>query len=288
MNTQNTKVHQEIQSMNKDWWEESPMAYNWREPIGFDEGTRGYFEEVDRRFLKAARFLGGERPFAGIIPFERITGKRVLEIGCGLGTHAKLLVESGANLTGIDLTDRAVEQTRKRLSIFGLDADIRVMDAELLEFSDEEFDMVWSWGVIHHSSRPNVIAREVCRVLRPGGEFRMMVYNMRSLNVIYSLVRALLTGKVFRRWSVEEILNHYADGYVAKHYTRKELQNMLTSEGFSDIQVSIIGQKSEVVPIPSRGVLRKLKPALLTMFPNSIAKFVLSFAGGMLFAVAKK
>lgn len=205
-----------------------------------------------------------------------------------MGAHAKLLAEAGAVLSAIDLTPRAVAQTSRRLSLAGLKAEIKVMDAEAMEFPDGEFDFVWSWGVIHHSSRPEKAAQEVCRVLKPGGEFRLMVYHRRSLAVAYSLIRATLSGKVFKGWPVDEILNHYADGYVAKHYTGKELVEMLVSRGFSGAGVSVLGQKAEVLPIPAVGVIRMIKPALLRIFPDNLAELLLSRFGGMLFGIAKK
>jgi len=101
--------------------------------------------------------------------FEETRGLRVLEIGVGLGADHQQFAEAGADLYGIDLTERAVEHTRRRLAAFGLNSRLAVGDAEHLDFSDESFDRVYSWGVLHHSpDTPQAIA-EVWRVLKRGG-----------------------------------------------------------------------------------------------------------------------
>lgn len=102
--------------------------------------------------------------------FEVAKGKKALEVGVGLGADHQRFAEAGADLYGIDLTERAVEHTRRRLALFGLSSTLAVGDAERLDFPDESFDLVYSWGVIHHSlDTPKAIA-EVYRVLKPGGQ----------------------------------------------------------------------------------------------------------------------
>jgi ubiquinone/menaquinone biosynthesis C-methylase UbiE len=278
----------DTQHNNKAWWESKPMAYAWKEPIRFPEGTREFFEEIDRRFFFASSFFEGERPFARLIPFDLLRGKRVLEIGCGLGSHARLLAQAGCQLTAIDLTKRAVELTRKRLAFKNLTADLRVMDAEKLEFPDENFDFVWSWGVIHHSSRTEEIVKEVYRVLKPGGEFRLMVYHLISLSALYSIGRGGLTGKFFQGMSLAEVLSFYTDGYIARFYTKRGLASMLMKCGFSKTEVDVLGQKSELLPLPGEGLVGHMKQRLLKRVPDAIAENVLSRVGNFLFAVASK
>lgn len=104
--------------------------------------------------------------FAG---FAQSKGLRLLEIGVGLGADHQRFAEEGADLWGIDLTERAVEHSRTRLAAFGLSSNLSVGDAERLDFPEESFDWIHSWGVLHHSpDTPKAIA-EVWRVLKPGG-----------------------------------------------------------------------------------------------------------------------
>lgn len=108
-------------------------------------------------------------PFAD---FEAAKGNRVLEIGVGLGADHQRFAAAGADLYGIDLTERAVEHTHRRLVLFGLSSTLAVGDAERLDFPDQNFDLVYSWAVLHHSPDTPKAITEVYRVLKPGGRER--------------------------------------------------------------------------------------------------------------------
>ena len=264
------------------------MSYDWRYTLRHREGTREFFQEIDERFFHSSPFYEGKPPFARLIPFDQIKGKRVLEIGCGLGSHAQLMAEAGCHVTAIDLTPKAVELTQKRLSLMGLAADVKQMDAEEMEFEDEEFDFVWSWGVIHHSANPESILNEVYRVLKPSGEVRLMVYHRRSLSAFVNVSRGILSGKALKGMSLADILSYYSDGYVARFYSRSEISRMLLSSGLSQVRSYVLGQTSELIPLPAKGPTAPLKSALLSKFPNFLAERILLSVGGFLFAVALK
>jgi 2-polyprenyl-3-methyl-5-hydroxy-6-metoxy-1,4-benzoquinol methylase len=283
-----TLPHDLVQAESKGWWEANPMGYDWHKTLQAQEGTREFYQGIDRRFFASSSFYRGKRPFERWIPFDQIKGKRVLEIGCGLGAHAQLLSQAGCNLTCIDLTEKGVMSTRQRLELNGLHADIRQMDAERMDFPDNEFDFVWSWGVIHHSADTERIVRNVFRVLKPGGEFRLMVYHRRSLSGLYCIGRGLIAGKFFKGMSVQEVLSFYTDGYLARFYTRKELRELLKRGGFSSVETKVLGQKSELLPLPGKGVLGRVKHGLLRITPNFLAERALSVAGYFLFATARK
>lgn len=114
---------------------------------------------------------GGNEDF----PFVR--GK-VLEIGCGSGNDALRFISQGADYTGIDLTDNAVFSTQNKIGKYG---KVFRMNAERLNFPNNTFDLVYSWGVIHHTLNPKRVIREIHRVLKPYGEIYLMVYNKCSL-----------------------------------------------------------------------------------------------------------
>ena len=277
-----------LQEQSKLWWTENPMSYDWRKTSGKAEGTREFYDEIDARFFGASPFFEGDRPFADLIPFNDLKGCRVLEVGCGLGSHTQLLAGAGCELTAIDLTARAVSLTRNRLALRGLSAEVRQMDAEHLEFQDETFDFVWSWGVIHHSSSPQAIAREVHRVLKPGGEFRVMVYSKRSLSNYLNLARGLLSGKFFRGMSRMEVLSFYADGYIARCYTQREFQELLRASGFPAVSTRILGATYDLVPLPGGGLSGRVKQTLVSRFPKALSKPLLARCGSLLFAVSTK
>lgn len=278
----------DLQERSKHWWDQNPMSYDWHKNVAEAEGTVEFFNEIDRRFFEASPYFKGIRPFDRLINFDRLKGKKVLEVGCGLGGHAQLLAGVGCNLTAIDFTPRAVQMTQRRLALRGLNAEVKLMNAEQLQFPDQTFDFVWSWGVIHHSVHPEKIAKEVHRVLRPSGEFRVMVYHRRSLNTCASIARGVLSGKVFKGMGLSDILNYYSDGYIARFYTRSELSRMLRDCGFGTVVTQVLGQKNELVPIPGRGAVGRLKSVLVASVPDVVAESILSRAGGFLFAIAEK
>src|SRR5439155_22213891 len=108
--------------------------------------TREYFEQIE-----AARYAIQPEIFS-FAQFTRAHGRKVLEVGVGAGTDFLQWVRAGAQAYGVDLTDEAVEHTRRRLEIYGLEAaEIRVADAESLPYANDTFDLVYSWGVIHHT-----------------------------------------------------------------------------------------------------------------------------------------
>ena len=113
--------------------------------------------------------------------FARWRGKTVLEIGVGLGADHARFAEHGAILTGIDLTERAVGHARTRMETLGLTSRIEVGDADNLPFADATFDLVYSWGVLHHSPDTARCVREAHRVLKPGGTAKVMIYHTHSM-----------------------------------------------------------------------------------------------------------
>lgn len=146
-------------------------------------GEALYLDGDDREsFRRQAEARYRIEPY--IEPFARfpsVRGLEVLEIGVGLGADHQRFAEAGARLHGIDLTERAVAYTRRRLALFGLHSALRVADAEHLPYRDGRFDLVYSWGVLHHSPDPQRAIDEVWRVLRPGGVARIMIYHKWSV-----------------------------------------------------------------------------------------------------------
>ena len=260
-----------LQDENVRWWEHNPMVYDNFRGEGMP-AAREEFERVDRRFFsRCASWFAqapGERPFSGLIPFERLRGKRVLEIGCGSGAHARLLAESGCDLTCIDITHAGVEMTRRRLALYGLRADVRRMDAEAMEFPDASFDFVWSWGVIHHSADTARVVGELARVLRPGGEARLMVYHRPSFLAAYATVAGVLTGRIFRM-TREELLHSFVDGALARFYTAPEFAALL-SPHFREVETGVLGQVNELIPLPGWGPLAWLKLQSTRLIPRAL------------------
>jgi len=114
------------------------------------------------------------------VGFERYKGKKVLEIGCGVGHDLMQFARAGADVSARDLTENAVELATKNLAREGYSGDIQQGNAEALDLPDNTFDVVYSHGVLHHTVDTEKSISEVHRVLKPGGEAIIMLYNRNS------------------------------------------------------------------------------------------------------------
>jgi len=264
------------QEQNREWWEKNPMRYDWNEGIGADEHTPEFYAEIDRRhFFDASRYMPPhKRPFDELIPFEQLKTADVLEIGVGNGSHAQLIAPHCHSYTGVDLTEYAVQSTRRRFAAFGLQGQVLQMDAENLEFPNASFDYVWSWGVIHHSANTERILSEISRVLKPGGRSTIMVYYRSFLYywVVAGFIRGVLMGGFLKTRSIHKLVQLHTDGAIARFYTSQEWQAAVERNGFTIEKKWIKGQKSELFPIPAS----RLKDKLMALLPNSIARFFLN------------
>lgn len=141
-----------------------------------EPGTPEFYEEF-RRFRYRT-----EWHIPLLVPFAEAEGKSVLEIGCGNGADGVMFAQAGAAYTGVDLTSAAIEATRNHFRVMGLAGKFETQNAEDLSFPDSSFDMVYSHGVLHHTSRPAKAVAEVHRVLKPGGKAIVMLYHQHSFN----------------------------------------------------------------------------------------------------------
>lgn len=274
------------QDANRTWWEGHPMRYDWKAPVGKDEFSKEFFEEIDRRFLATSReFLPFKSvPFDALIDFAGLKDKDVLEIGVGNGSHASLLARHARSFTGIDLTDYAVRSTTARFAHFGLRGNILRMDAEQMSFPDASFDFVWSWGVIHHSSNTRRILEQIHRVLRPGGKATIMVYNRSFYTywVCAFLLFGVLRGQLLKTRSINQILQSHTDGAIARYY-RKSDWRALVGDLFTVDRFRVYGNKPEFWPLPGG----KIKSALTRATPSFLSRLFLNRMGQGSFLVAE-
>jgi SAM-dependent methyltransferase len=202
--------------------------------------------------------------------FDNANGKRVLEIGVGLGAEHQRFAKAGAELCGIDLTERAIEHTQRRLASFGLSSKLSVGDAEKLEFPDEWFDIVYSWGVLHHTPDTIRAIAEVWRVLNSGGVAKVMIYHKYSLVGYMLWVRyALFRGQPWL--TLSDIYARYLESPGTKAYSVEEARalfsafsevNIITRLTHGDLLESEAGQRH-------RGLLLSLAKKL---WPRAILK----------------
>jgi ubiquinone/menaquinone biosynthesis C-methylase UbiE len=230
-----------INPLVKEYWEAQPCG---TETAIFGETsahTKEWFEIMENYRYEIEPFIHS------VAQFTRHKGKRVLEIGVGAGTDHLQWALAGVELYGVDLTDAGIDITERRLAVYGLSSNLKQVDAEVLPFEDNSFDVVYSWGVIHHSEKPEAIIKEIKRVLKPGGEFIGMFYNRRSLAGIVAWLKfALLKGKPWR--SISYVLYHYNESIGTKAYTNAELRNIF--KDFSTVKITPFVTISDYTYLP--------------------------------------
>lgn len=164
-------------------------------------GSREYFDEVEAR-----KYLV-EPHIPAFAEFPRWAGKRVLEIGCGLGTDTINFARAGAQVTAVDLSEKSLELAQRRAEVFGLSDRIRFQAADAENLSDvvepAPYDLVYSFGVIHHTPHPERVVDQVRRhFVHPQSELKIMVYHRYSWKVAW----IILTEGRGAFWKLEELV----------------------------------------------------------------------------------
>jgi ubiquinone/menaquinone biosynthesis C-methylase UbiE len=195
--------------------------------------SRQYFEEIEEY-----RYLVEPEIFA-FAQFTRHSGQKMLEVGVGAGTDFLQWCRAGTQAHGIDLTEEAIANVRERLAIYGQRAEeLKVGNAESLPYPDGTFDLIYSWGVIHHSPDTEKAFCEIARVVRQGGTVKLMLYHRHSLVAFYLWVRyALLRGRPWR--SLSDVVYHHMESIGTKAYTRAEIHDMARRNGLSVRKIDV-------------------------------------------------
>lgn len=250
------------------FWQANPCGVKFADAA---PGTRRFYELVEAHRYTTEWHI----PIAA--GFESASGLKVLEIGCGLGTDGAQFAEAGADYTGVDLTEAAVELARKRFELFDLPGKFQTADAENLDFADESFDLVYSHGVLHHTPDTGKAIREIHRVLRPGGRAIVMLYHRDSYNYRLNISVLRRTGAQLLRWEpgiklVQRITGEPLDS-LREHarLLRTEKESYLKPEEF--LSQNTDGAGNPLARVYSRREARELfkdfgKVTLKTYFLN--------------------
>jgi|UniRef100_A0A6C0CBT6 2-polyprenyl-3-methyl-5-hydroxy-6-metoxy-1,4-benzoquinol methylase len=166
--TENKDAIKEIEIIT-NYWNNCPCNLNHSMK---EIGTKDYFDEVENK----KHFV--EPHILEFADFSKWKHKKVLEIGCGIGTASVNFIRNGANYTGLELSDKSLELTKQRLHIYNLNGLLYNLNAENnIDFLGlESYDLIYSFGVIHHSPNPEKIIKNAYNLLKPGGTLKIMVY----------------------------------------------------------------------------------------------------------------
>lgn len=211
----------------REYWNRRPCNIRHSsQPVGSKE----YFDEVE------ARKYFVEPHIPGFADFERWRGKKVLEIGCGIGTDTINFARHGAQVTVAELSDESMKVAQQRAEVFGLDEQIDFYTGNAEELTSfvpvEPQDLVYSFGVIHHSPHPERILQQATSYVTPGSTIKLMVYNRRSWKVLWMVLKY---GKGDFRRTRQLIAEHSEAQFgspVTYAYTRSELREFLARYGF--------------------------------------------------------
>jgi ubiquinone/menaquinone biosynthesis C-methylase UbiE len=191
----NHDIMQQVES----YWDRN--VANWkitRQPTGSKE----FFTEVERYRFSKLDYLPRR------IDYNGYAGKKVLDVGCGLGTDLSCFVAGGAEGTGVDISSTAIELSKKNFDLRNLPAEFLKMDGERMSFADNSFDLVYCHTVLHFTSSPETMVREIYRVLKPGGDAFLMTINRHSwlytLHKLFKLEIDYMDSPVFRKYTYNE------------------------------------------------------------------------------------
>jgi SAM-dependent methyltransferase len=182
-----------------------------RHPVG----TKKFFKELEVYRFEKLDYLPRVVDFAGY------RGKKLLEIGCGVGLDLARFARGGANVTGIDLAAVSIDLAKKNFAFQRAKGNLQVMDGEHLDFDNDSFDVVYAHGVLQYTANIEKMIAEIRRVLKPGGEAILMVYNRYSwLNFMSKLFGVKL---------------EHEDAPVLNRFSIRQFRNMLS--GFSRVEI---------------------------------------------------
>lgn len=233
MSTNNSFSSVELEKVQNYWNARPCNVRHSPSPVG----TRQYFEEVEARKY----FVEPHIPL--FAEFEKWKGKKVLEIGCGLGTDTINFARAGAQVTAVDLSTESLALAKKRAEVFGLN-NITFYQANAEQLSDyvpvERYDLVYSFGVIHHTPHPEQVIEQIHKYIDKDSVLKIMVYHRTSWKVFWMLLRY---GKKPGE-TLDDLIARHSEAEtgcpVTYSYTRETIKDFLKGFEITDMFVNHI------------------------------------------------
>jgi ubiquinone/menaquinone biosynthesis C-methylase UbiE len=206
---------------------------------GLEVGSRAFYERIDHyRYVEFAPWM------KSVMEYDQFRGKRLLEVGFGMGTDLFQFAINGAIVSGIDLVPKHLEIATKRFDLYGIPADLRLGDAESMPYENESFDAVYTFGAIHHTPDTQKAIDEIYRVLKPGGRAIIGVYHKWS---VFYVFQTLLGNYVLRLRFLREPLRRTLSRIeyreqsdacpLVKAYSKQSLGHMLRAFAFTRFEI---------------------------------------------------
>ena len=229
-------------------------------------GTRYLEEKQDFEAHRLARYT--LEPFIfDFAQFQNSRELRVLEVGVGMGADYLEWLRAGARAAGVDFSAASIEKARRRCELAGLKPELQVADAEQLPFPDNSFDIVYSYGVMHHSPDTPECMRQAWRVLKPGGQARIMVYHHPSITGLMLWLRYGILGAKSLRQSVFDHL----ESPGTKSYTKAEALNLV--KDFENVKMQVVFSPGDLLlHQPSPRFQSGFYRAIWKLFPRALVR----------------
>jgi SAM-dependent methyltransferase len=178
-------------------------------------GSPAFFADLDQYHFEKLHHL------LRLVNFGGYRGRRVLDVGCGAGVDLMRFAEGGAVVTGLDLATSSVALARRYFEQKGRQATLAIGDGERLPFPDNAFDLVYAHGVVQYTPGDRALVAESRRVLKPGGELIIQVYNRISwLNALSKVMKVDL---------------EHDDAPVLRKYSPGEFRSLVS--GFAEVRI---------------------------------------------------
>lgn len=211
----------------KSFWDKQPCNSAWEFP-GLKKGTKEWFLAVEDRRYKVEPH---SYDFAG---FKSSNNHRVLEIGGGICTDSLEFAKHGADMTIVDLSTESLSLCKKRFAMFNQRAHFYQGSAMELDtfLPQQQFDVIYSYGVIHHMPEPSKCVCQLKQYLKPDGELRIMLYTKFS----YKLFQVMREHGLWDFSRLDAIIAKYSEAQsgspVTYTYTYEEARDMFSKCGF--------------------------------------------------------
>lgn len=216
------------------YWDKRPCGIRYSpNPVG----TKEYFDEVEKR-----RYFVGPHVLR-FVEFEKWKGKKVLEVGCGIGTDTINFARHGAYVSAVELSEKSLAIAKTRAKIYNLEDKINFYLCNAEELSNcvpiEAYDLIYSFGVIHHTPHPEKILEQIANYTHPKTIIKIMLYNKLSFKVLW----ILFTYGQGKFWKLKELIPQYSEAQegcpVTYTYTRSEIKKLLEKNSFRVTEMQV-------------------------------------------------
>jgi 2-polyprenyl-3-methyl-5-hydroxy-6-metoxy-1,4-benzoquinol methylase len=253
----------------KNYWNRRPCNIRHSDK---EKGTVEFFDEVQKRKYMV------ESHIPKFAEFDKWKGKKVLEIGCGIGTDSINFAREGADLTCLELSEESLNICKQRFKVYGLKAKFILCDAEQIEKyigENEKFDLIYSFGVIHHTPNPQKVIDSLAKYCHKETEIRIMVYSLFSYKTIEAWLKYGYKFRFNFRKSIQYFAEAQLDCPVAYTYSKNDLHKIFKNYDILETK------KDHIFPFIIKDYIKKIhrKRLIFRIMPNSMFSWLESKLG---------